>query len=97
MVLRVIEQRHAEYQKCYTEALSWSPGLKGRLVIGFTVESDGQVSAAAEQSAPGEKFSDELVTGCVAEQLRTLSFPPGPEAFRVVYPIIFRQKPAKAR
>ena len=54
LVLRVIKEKQAEYQKCYTEALSWNPQLKGRLLIRFTVESDGEVSSASEQAAAGE-------------------------------------------
>lgn len=89
MVLRVVRQRQAEYQACYNAALGWHPGLKGRLVIRFTVEPDGQVSAAAEQSDPSNKFPDEVMATCVAEQFRALTFPAGPATFHVTYPMVF--------
>lgn len=95
VIRRVIQQRHEEYQKCYTEALGWSPSLAGRLLIRFTVEASGEVSSAAEQAAAGQRFPDDVVPICVADQFRQLHFPPGPESFQVVYPLIFQQKPAK--
>lgn len=95
LVLRVIREKQAEYQKCYTEALSWNPQLKGRLVIRFTVESDGEVSSAAEQAAAGERFPDEVVVMCVTEQFRQLRFPPGPQTVHIVYPMVFTPKMAK--
>lgn len=87
-VRRVILERQAEYQKCYTDALEWNPQLKGRLVIRFTVEADGEVSAAVEQPE-GQRFPDEVMTGCVLSQFQQLRFLPGPEQFHVVYPLIF--------
>jgi len=95
VVLRVIQQRQSEYQKCYTEALGWNPNLKGRLVIRFTVEADGEVSSADEQITPGQKFPEEIVSLCVADEFRQLRFPSSPEAFQVVYPLVFTPKPSK--
>lgn len=95
MVVRVIQQRQAEYQRCYTEALGWNPGLKGRLVIRFTVDSDGEVSTAAEQTAP--RFPDDVMVSCVVEQFLLMRFPPGPESFQITYPLIFSQSPSKTR
>lgn len=95
MVRRVILERQAEYQKCYTDALEWNPQLKGRLVIRFTVEADGEVSAAVEQPTEGQRFPDEVMTGCVLHQFQQLRFLPGPEQFNVVYPLIFVPQPPK--
>lgn len=95
MVIRIIQQRQAEYQKCYTDALSWNPELKGRLLIRFTVESDGSVSHADEQSSPGEKFPDEVMARCVADEFLLLRFPTGPGAFHVTYPMIFDYRAQK--
>lgn len=95
LITRIIQQRRAEYQKCYADALSWSPDLKGRLVIRFTVESDGQVSHADEQPSPGEKFPDEVMARCVADEFLLLRFPAGPGAFHITYPMIFDQRAQK--
>lgn len=95
MIRRVIQQRHEAYQKCYVAALSWSPELTGRLVIRFTVERSGEVSSAAEQVTAGQRFPDDVVPLCVAEEFRQLRFPPGPEAFQVMYPLLFKQEPAR--
>ena len=95
LVTRIIQERRAEYQRCYTEALGWNPDLKGRMVIQFTIEVDGQVSAAAE--SPHERFPDEVMVRCVAEQFLLLQFPPGPESFHITYPLIFTQNPSKSR
>lgn len=97
MVVRAIQQRQAEYQRCYNEALGWNPGLKGRLVIRFTVDSEGEVSAAAEQTTPHERFPDEVMARCVVEQFFLIRFPPGPESFQITYPMIFSQSPSKPR
>lgn len=97
MVTRVIQQRQTEYQRCYTEALGWHPGLKGRLVIRFTVDSDGEVSTAAEQAAPHERFPDEVMARCVIDQFLLMRFPSGPESFQITYPMIFTQNPSKPR
>lgn len=97
MVLRVVRQRQAEYQACYNDALGWHPGLNGRLVIRFTVEPDGQVSAATQQSEPSNKFPDEVMALCVAEQFRALVFPSGPATFHVVYPMVFTENPKPER
>lgn len=96
LIRRVIQERQGEYQKCYTDALQWNPQLKGRLVVRFTVESDGEVSAAVEQPAEGQRFPDEVMTGCVLFQFQQLRFIPGPEQFHVVYPLIFVPQPPKA-
>lgn len=97
VVIRIIQQRQAEYQKCYTDALGWNPELKGRLLIRFTVESDGQVSHADEQTSPGEKFPDEVMARCVADEFLLLRFPAGPGAFHVTYPMIFTPKQNKPK
>jgi hypothetical protein len=97
LVLRIIQQRKAEIHKCYTDALSWNPELKGRLLIRFTVESDGTVSRAEEQAPPGEKFPDEVMARCVTDEFLLLQFPPGPGAIHITYPMIFSQKPNKPR
>ena len=43
------------------------------------------------------RFPDEVVTLCVVEQIRLLSFPPGPEAMQIVYPMVFPKKSSKTR
>ena len=95
MVFRVVQQRQAEYTGCYTNALSWHPGLKGRLVIRFTVEPDGQVSSAAEQIEPSGRFPDEVMAGCIADQFRSLIFPSGDQSFQIIYPMVFTENPSK--
>lgn len=92
MVRRVIKQRQPEYEKCYTQALNWNPGLKGRLLIRFAVDEDGTVSAASEQTAPGDTFPDTVVTGCIVEQFRQLTFPASSASYQVVYPLLFQPK-----
>ena len=93
LIRGIIRGRQPEYRRCYEGALRRSPGLHGRLVLVFTVEADGEVSAATERAPPGEKFPDEMMTGCIFNQIRQLRFPSGPARFHITYPMTFSSEP----
>ena len=97
MIERGIKKRQADYQQCYTDALGWNPGLKGRLVIRFKIEADGHVSEATPSTAPADRFPDDVMAQCVADQFMQMVFPESTSGpIIITYPLVFSPAPGKA-
>jgi hypothetical protein len=86
-VARVINQHLGEVQYCYERALLKSPGLKGKLVLEWTIKEDGSVGAVKQKLAT-LKSSD--VSTCIIGKLKRWTFPkPRGGVVVVSYPFIF--------
>jgi len=77
-------------QFCYEEELRRRPTLSGRVVIGFTIGTDGAVSGAwaVERTLPRD------VAGCMVRAVRRIPFPEPPsEPVTLHYPFSFQAMP----
>lgn len=83
----VVEARRSVFEACYREALSYAPGLWGRLGIRFHVTEKGKTDEAFEVES---RFPDERVSLCVLRAARQLTFPlPAGGDMRFVVPLRF--------
>lgn len=88
-LIDAVLKRHAEQIKyCYERELPKKPNLAGKLVVNFTIASDGLVTQAKMKSST---MSDNTVEGCVAERFLKLRFPQpkGGGVVNVNYPLLF--------
>ncbi len=69
-----VRARRPEIQSCYQERLTFNSGLKGRLVIATSIDSDGKVNSA---KAITNSTNDTALALCTEEKIRNWSFPTG--------------------
>jgi hypothetical protein len=83
----VMKANASKIRNCYQQELKRSPTLAGKIVVVFTIEGNGSVSAVAvKESMTGGG----AVTACVKTEIGKLKFPPKGPA-RVSYPFVFSQ------
>jgi TonB family protein len=72
---------------CYDQRERASAALKGRLVVRFDIEPNGDVANATAEGMP-----DKTLTDCVLAEVRLWQFdkPPAGVVLRVAYPILFK-------
>lgn len=76
-VINAVVQRHrAEIRACYDAALQRNPGLRGKVVIAFSIQPNGIVSAASVKES---SLGDGGIENCITSRVRTWVFPK-PEA-----------------
>ncbi len=88
----VIRQNNNKIRYCYQRALQKDASLAGRLVIGFTITSDGSSDAVVTKS---DTLADPNVAACVIKTFQRMTFPApnGGGTVRVSYPIVFSATP----
>src|SRR5688572_26920238 len=83
---RVIKASAGIFRACYQKELNRTPNIGGKLVVRFTIASDGSVSKAAiVSSTVGSKVVDQ----CVLRNIRRLRFPAPGAVSHVNYPFLF--------
>jgi TonB family protein len=89
IIKRVIRQHVPRIRYCYERQLVQDPALAGRVMIDFTIDANGRVSAATAQGFHAE------IERCLVDALRAMQFPPphGGGSVRVSYPFLFRADP----
>ncbi len=87
LVKRVITRQHASLRACYEATLQTQPEAAGRIIVKFSVASDGRVT---EATATG---MDESLCVCVAGVFRGLVFPKSPSLIHISYPLSFATPP----
>lgn len=76
-VINAVVQRHRnEIRQCYEASRQRNPGLRGKVVVRFTIQPDGVVSAA---SVAESTVGDSTLESCVVSRVRRWLFPK-PEA-----------------
>lgn len=87
-VVRQIRARLRAIQSCYEDELARDPSLQGRIVVRFTIEPSGTVSAV---TATRNEMGSPAVAGCLVRVIRRLRFDPGPQGGSVsfAYPFVF--------
>lgn len=71
---------------CYSIGLADDPNLNGRVVVRFTVGTDGKVSSARVESST---IHDDNVEQCVLSTVRSWTFAAGSRSQTFDYPFIF--------
>ena len=86
---RVVKQHLAQMRYCYQKELNKDPTLAGKVVIKFTIESDGTVSVAEVKSST---LGNETVENCLCQRFLRLQFPApsGSGTVIVSYPFVFQ-------
>ncbi len=86
---KVVRARQGLFRACYTRELQKSPGLGGKLVMKFSIGTDGSVKSAGP--GPGSTLSNDAVSSCVQRNLMGLKFPAASSPSNVKYPFGFSQ------
>jgi hypothetical protein len=72
---------------CYMPGKQKDPKLRGKVIVKFTIQSDGNAAPVADE---GSNLTDEAVIACVVRTVKTLHFQkPVEGSVTVVYPLIF--------
>lgn len=72
----VVQKYRSQIRFCYDAALQRSPGLRGKVVVAFTIQPNGTVSYAGIKDST---IGDSGLEGCMTSKIRTWKFPQ-PEA-----------------
>lgn len=90
LIADVINKNMGQIRFCYEQGLQGNPGLGGRVAIGFTIGSGGDVRIAnVENTTLGSK----IVEDCILMRLKTWKFPlpEGGREVKVSYPFMLRR------
>jgi hypothetical protein len=68
-----ISSRKPETRACYDRFLVGKPGVKGRVVINFRVDPNGDVIETS-QGMQDEQIEDETLVTCISDVLKTVKF-----------------------
>jgi TonB family protein len=75
-------------QSCYERELKLSPSLHGKVVVRFTIRTNGRVGDAGIDSST---MRSEEVSNCIVRLVRTWSFPFRPaQDTTVSFPFVFQ-------
>jgi len=84
---RYVKARLRSIQNCYEKELKRNPSLKGKVVVRFTINSQGRVR---EIDVEENTVGSEAVGSCIKALIRTWSFPFKPsDDVPVAYPFVF--------
>jgi TonB family protein len=84
---RYVKQRKAAITGCYEKELKRNPSLKGRVVVRFTIGTNGRVT---EIDIEENTLGNDAVGSCIRSVIRGWVFPFKPESeATVAYPFIF--------
>jgi len=86
----VVRRHFSAFRDCYEGSLDEQETLQGRVMVTFTINPWGEVSAAR---LGGATLPDPNVQRCVLGAWRSMVFPPpaGTEEREVTYPLVFSQ------
>lgn len=76
VINRIVQQHRGEIRQCYEAARRRNPGIRGKVVIKFTIQPNGIVSYAGVASST---VGDSVLENCMVSRVRTWVFPK-PEA-----------------
>lgn len=96
IIRRVVRAHINEVRGCYNRALVRDPSVHGRVVLRFSIGSNGTVKAA---SIPESQIEDSTLEQCITEAARRWSFPvvEGGGAVVVSYPFVLSPDTASGR
>jgi len=68
-----ISERKPQTRACYDAFLVSKPGVKGRVVINFRVDPNGDVTETS-QGMQDAQIDDETLVACISDVLKTVKF-----------------------
>jgi predicted Zn finger-like uncharacterized protein len=74
-VMGVMKQHMAEFKACNRKQKERDPSVRGRMVVNFTIGTNGRVSKTG-LSAKTKQFESSFVSGCIQNIIKRLRFPP---------------------
>ena len=79
------------FMDCYDRGLKTNPQLRGKVILEWDVNDQGNIQNAKIKSS---KLGDAIVESCMVEKLKSLKFTPAPtgEIVHVLYPLTFDAK-----
>lgn len=86
LIQDVVLRHMQEIRYCYQRELQRSPGLGGKVVVGFTIANDGTVSRAATKESSVNNTS---VESCINGRFMRMQFPELGGMAVVSYPFLF--------
>ena len=84
---RVVKARAGVFRACYQKELNRTPGIGGKLIINFVIDSSGTVKSSRTN---GGSLKNDGVESCVKSNIMRLKFPAKGGAI-VNYPFVFTQ------
>jgi hypothetical protein len=90
VIAAVVKAHRQQARDCYEKALKQVPGLKGDLVIHFTLRPNGKVKEAT-LNRERSTITDPSVVNCVIDVIKSLEYPKSSKGFEssVNYPFNF--------
>lgn len=90
VIAAVVKANRQKARDCYEKALKQTPGLKGDLVVHFTLKPNGKVKEAM-LNRERSTITDPGVVNCVIDVIRSLEYPKSSKGFEssVNYPFNF--------
>ncbi|OGQ23905.1 MAG: hypothetical protein A2138_10850, partial [Deltaproteobacteria bacterium RBG_16_71_12] len=86
-IMKVINQHIGEIQFCYEKQLRTTPGLSGRVVLEWTVNTHGRVTVVKVAQS---SLASTDATNCMTSKLKSWKFPnPRGGAVTIVFPFVF--------
>jgi len=89
-IAAMVKAHRKEARECYEKALKQIPGLKGDVVIHFTLKPNGQVKHA-ELNEQRSTIREASVSSCVIDVIQKIEFPKSSKGLEtdVNYPFNF--------
>lgn len=72
MIMKTIANNYGELKSCYHEGLRKSSGMKGKVVMGWSMDPQGRVSGAEVQTS---QLNNKQVEKCMVDRLSNWRFP----------------------
>ncbi|HEY5944439.1 MAG TPA: AgmX/PglI C-terminal domain-containing protein [Kofleriaceae bacterium] len=76
-ISKQIQERKAEARACYDALSTQKRGAKGRLIINFRIDADGNVTETS-QGMQEDQITDETLVGCVGDVIKSVKFAKSP-------------------
>jgi hypothetical protein len=86
IIQHIIRSNWGRFRGCYLQGLLPNPRLRGRVVVHFVIDDDGQVEVVHDQ---GSTLPNRNVTECIVKAFGELRYPePQGGKVNVVYPLV---------
>jgi hypothetical protein len=93
-VASIVRSHLGELKDCFDQALRTNPNLAGKIVLHWTIQSSGSVTAISLES---NTVADRAMPPCIQAKLAAWHFPPPTGgAVEVSFPFVFQSSPGPA-
>lgn len=84
-ISKVVRKNKRDINRCYESRLQFSPGLSGRVTMGFSINSRGRVTSSGARAST---IRDRALKDCIASKIRNWKFdkPVNGRTVEVFYP-----------